>query len=285
MCRFLYYQGETIHLSHVITEPGHSLIHQSFSALEREEPLNGDGFGLAWYVPEFERPALFRSVSPAWSNQNLLEIARVTRSSRILAHVRAATQGIPVSERNCHPFRFERFAFMHNGDIGGFRSIRRQLLNQLSDEAFGSINGSTDSEHFFALVRDELVSGPGGRLEGADRLAAAVEGALAKVLGMLDRTGVAEHTYMNAVLTDGEHTIVTRFTTDEPDEADSLYWSTGRCYTCELAPHDELDAHHGPSVVVSSEPLTADEGWSAVPVGSLLAIDPGGRVEVRPIRP
>ena len=52
MCRFTFYQGEPIRLSALVTEPEHSLINQSFDSREGEEPLNGDGFGVVWYVPE-----------------------------------------------------------------------------------------------------------------------------------------------------------------------------------------------------------------------------------------
>ena len=155
MCRFILYRGEPITLSSLVTEPANSLIHQSFHSHEREEPLNGDGFGIAWYVPEMsDEPALFSSVRPAWNNHNLRHLARVTRSPCILAHIRAATPGLPVTLLNCHPFLWGPFAFMHNGHVGGFRALRRRLLERLSDEAFSLIGGSTDSEHVFALFVD-----------------------------------------------------------------------------------------------------------------------------------
>ena len=126
MCRFVAYTGEPIAVADLVTRPVHSIIHQSFKAREREEPLNGDGFGVGWYVPSMsERPAIFRDVSPAWNNLNLLELARVTRSRTIFAHVRAATQGLGVMQSNCHPFGHGEFMFMHNGNIEGFRARRR----------------------------------------------------------------------------------------------------------------------------------------------------------------
>ena len=71
MCRFAAYIGPEIFVSSLVTEPKHSIIHQSYHAEERTEPLNGDGFGIGWYAPQFcNSPALFKEVSPAWSNQN-----------------------------------------------------------------------------------------------------------------------------------------------------------------------------------------------------------------------
>ena len=97
---------------------------------------------------------MFRSITPAWNNRNLQNLARVVASDCVLAHVRAATQSSGVNEANCHPFRWRRFLCMHNGDIGDFRAVRRTLLASVCDEAFGNVYGSTDSEHFFALFID-----------------------------------------------------------------------------------------------------------------------------------
>ncbi|MDH5608972.1 MAG: class II glutamine amidotransferase, partial [Cyclobacteriaceae bacterium] len=177
MCRFTFYQGRPIRIGSLITEPKHSLINQSYDALERDEPLNGDGFGLAWYNHQLsDEPALFKSVSPAWNNTNLLELSKLIESPCIMAHVRAATQGLGVMEVNCHPFKWGKYVFMHNGDIGGFSALRRPLLNSLSDEAFRHLRGSTDSEHFFCLLMDELIRLK--ELEPADRLASAMMGAI-----------------------------------------------------------------------------------------------------------
>ena len=69
-----------------------------------------------------------------------------------------------VSQSNCHPFRRGQFVFMHNGGIGGFSQIRRNLLSSFNDDVFRSIRGSTDSEHAFALFlsqfQQEDVVGP-----------------------------------------------------------------------------------------------------------------------------
>lgn len=90
MCRFVLYLGSEITLDVLTTRPTNSIIHQSFHSHLREEPLNGDGFGIAWYVPDVSpEPAQFRSIQPAWNNVNLLHLARVCRSSVVLAHVRA----------------------------------------------------------------------------------------------------------------------------------------------------------------------------------------------------
>lgn len=285
MCRFTFYKGKPLLLAALVTEPEHSLIHQSAHARERDEPLNGDGFGVAWYSEGHDEPALFRSVTPAWSNQNLRELARVTASHCVLAHVRAATQGLQVGEPNCHPFRRGPLAFMHNGDIGGFAAIRRPLLAGLSDAAFAGIRGSTDSEHFFALLCDELA--PAGTTPGSAAMAAALRRALARILDLGARHAPGEYVYLNAVLTDGEAAIACRFTTDVPENADTLYANRGRRYVCENGIGRMLDPGeaNGSAVLVSSEPLSGDAGWEAIPVNHLLRLEPNLSLAIEPVSP
>jgi len=82
---------------------------------------------------------------------NLRHLARVVRGPAILAHVRAASADTGVSEANCHPFVSGPLAFMHNGAVPEFSRLKRGLQQRLSNQAFSTIGGSTDSEHLFAL--------------------------------------------------------------------------------------------------------------------------------------
>jgi len=41
--------------------------------------------------------------------------------------------------------------FMHNGQVSGFKKIKRQLIQYLHEDLFGSLQGTTDSEHSFML--------------------------------------------------------------------------------------------------------------------------------------
>lgn len=282
MCRFVFYLGTPIALGSLLTEPANSLIHQSFHSHERDEPLNGDGFGVAWYVPGFEEPARFRSVTPAWSNQNLRDLARVTTSGCVLAHVRAATQILQVSEANCHPFRRGRYAFMHNGDLGGFQAIRRPLLAELSDQSFAGILGTTDSEHFFGLLGDEL-DRLGDPREAA-AMAVAFRRAVERVLELRAGHAPGEHLYLNAVVSDGRAAVACRFTTDQPGEADSLYRHCGRRYTCDEGVCRMVHAPgHGEAAIVSSEPLSGDEGWEPVPVNHFVLLEGSEVTAVEPV--
>ena len=284
MCRFTFYQGKPISIGSLITEPKHSLINQSMMSKERDEPLNGDGFGLAWYTKHLmDNPAMFKSISPAWSNQNLYELGRVIETTCLMAHVRAATQGLSVSESNCHPFKWRQYAFMHNGDIGGFSMIKRKLVNELSDLAFDQIKGSTDSEHFFGILIDQLIRLE--HLEAWDRLPSAMMAAIKKVMDLVKNESPQECSYMNMVLTDGHLAVAVRFTTDDPSYADSLYYNLGKKYICEEGVCYMVDpGFHEKSVIISSEPLSKDPGWEQVPVNSMILIDEGkirDKMEIR----
>ncbi|RDI42603.1 class II glutamine amidotransferase [Aquicella lusitana] len=151
MCRFIAYIGNPLVLDEVLFKPDHSLIKQSTHALEMKEPLNGDGFGLGWYAQDIDfTPGVFKSIQPAWNDLNLKHLAAKLRSNCFFAHVRSATRGY-VSQFNCHPFNYDQYLFMHNGDIGGFEKIKRFLRRKLSDDIYNWVQGQTDSEHLFAL--------------------------------------------------------------------------------------------------------------------------------------
>lgn len=275
MCRFTFYTGKPIRISSLVTEPNHSLINQSFQAKEREEPLNGDGFGLAWYSEEnSDEPALFKSITPAWSNRNLFELARVIETGCVMAHVRAATQGFHVSENNCHPFKSGRFAFMHNGDIGGFANIRKTIIEGLSEKAFRHVHGSTDSEHFFGMFLDEVwkKTDPHSVLAMAE----AMKQVITNITNLVSARCPGEYCYLNMVVTDGDHAVVVRSTTDPDLAADSLYMNYGKKYICEEGVCRMIDPGEADqSILVSSEPLSNDPGWEQLKVNQMVLIKNG----------
>jgi predicted glutamine amidotransferase len=278
------YLGTEISISSLVTEPTHSIIHQSYNSKEGEEPLNGDGFGLAWYAPDMpDEPALFKDVTPAWNNMNLLSLARVTKSGCILAHVRAATLGLPVIQLNCHPFTKGALSFMHNGKIGGFMDIRRRILERLSDEAFNSIEGSTDSEYVFALFTDHY-SACDPALAPHEALARAMNATINEVDSIVAEAGIDIPSYMNLAVTDGASAVVSRYVSGGPKRANTLYVHTGSSFTCTDGHYRMAEPDKGTNaVVVASEPLGANSEWTDVPENSIVVINSDLMVEMRPI--
>ena len=281
MCRFTFYMGSSIRLSSLLLDPDHSLIRQSSHSHERAEPLNGDGFGVGWYAPEYTRePAVFRSVTPAWNNRNLHNLARVVASPCIMAHVRAATRSSGVNEANCHPFRFRQYLCMHNGDIGNFQLIRRRLLDSVSDDGFHNVFGSTDSEHLFAVIIDELLKHPvqvGGAETDASILARSLDNAIKRVIELVQSCNEVEHSYLNIALTDGDNAVISRYSDDPDSPPETLYYFVGDLY--EPNPAENRNDFE---VVVSSEKLTGDSQWQAVPPNHMIVISRGSIPEIRP---
>lgn len=276
MCRFTLYLGPEIRLSSLLIDPSHSLIRQSTHSREREEPLNGDGFGVGWYARSHTpEPAVFRSITPAWNNRNLQNLVRVVSSDCILAHVRAATQSSGVNEANCHPFRYGRYLCMHNGDIGGFRAVRRRLLDSICDEAFGNVFGSTDSEHFFALIIDELLKAAPGP-EPARNLGTALNNAIVRTTRLVAEYGGNEPSFLNVAITDGDHAAVSRYSDHPSVRPESLYYFTGSLYPV------EADSTGGAEIAISSERLTEDAGWQEVPPNHMVITSRGGVPVVEP---
>ncbi len=285
MCRFLLYLGAPVTVSDLITEPANSLIHQSFNSEEREEPLNGDGFGLAWYGNDLNQEAgLFRSISPAWSNRNLHHLARSTKSHCVMAHVRAASVGASVTELDCHPFCVGRHTFMHNGELGGFRPLRRALTNQLSDQRFAAVEGNTDSEYLFAYFLDRFDE-LAGLDDALERMRQALSVTIFELTEFVAAYGNKEHSYLNMAVCDGQNAVISRLTTHQERFAESLHLHTGKVYHCEGGTCRMLDV--GPkkgAVIVSSEKLSEDPGWQTVPVNHLVSVGSDRLVTITPLR-
>ena len=202
MCRFLCYKGPEILLADLLYRPQHSLILQSH-AKERTEPLNGDGFGIGWYASQISStPCVFASLTPAWSNHNLRQLSEHVKSSCFFAHVRAASPGMRVSEVNCHPFQYGRLLWMHNGGIRDFWRIKRRLRASLPDQLYNMIEGTTDSEHAFAVFLHLL--GDTDRISGAREMGQALVNTIERLERWTAETGLSGPSYYNFAVTDGQ---------------------------------------------------------------------------------
>ncbi|HNO78143.1 MAG TPA: class II glutamine amidotransferase [Phycisphaerae bacterium] len=264
--------GPEITLDVLTTRPSNSIIHQSYHSRLRTEPLNGDGFGIAWYVPDVSpEPAKFRSIQPAWNNLNLLQLARVCRSSTVLAHVRAATRGTDVSEANCHPFTAGRLAFMHNGSVVDFPKLRRRIFERLSDESCSLVQGNTDSELLFALFCDHFT-----RQQGDDGTEAMAHAMIATIGEVARLTGGADEvcgSFLNMAVTDGACAIVSRYATGGSENL-SLYTCAGARFVCENGVCSMIRCNGRPSsIIVASEPLNDEPEWKPVPPNHLVVVD------------
>ena len=257
MCRWAAYRGLPIYLEDLVASPAHSLIEQSQCATKAKTATNGDGFGVAWYGARPE-PGLYRDILPAWSDRNLRSLTHQISAPLFLAHVRASTAG-GTSRENCHPFVHGRWSFMHNGQIGDYRLLRRPLENRLADRLYLSRHGSTDSELLFLLAVE---------LGLADDPIGAMERAVCAVMDVAGTNGMAPHLRLTAAFSDGERLFAVRFATDA--HAPTLYAS----------PREASGGH-----CLVSEPFSDDAArWTEIPPGSAVRID-GDGLAVMPFMP
>lgn len=277
----MLYRGEIpLLLSDLLIRSQHSLIKQSYQSRERTEPLNGDGFGIGWYDPEFSRhPCIYKGIRPAWADSNLRRLSHFVRSRCLFAHVRAATVGFPVSELNCHPFRYRHLMWMHNGHIEEFRKIKRKLQESLRDECFHMMKGSTDSEHLFALVLNHLDLSQDEF--SAQELQGAVHSALAQVAQWTAEAGIEGTCVYNTALTDGRSIVATRQATGKTPKAESLYYAIGKSYEPRRRGDQLIPPQGRPeALLIASEPLTESAWeWIEVPVGHSLTMSKNFQLE------
>jgi glutamine amidotransferase len=265
------YLGKTIPLELLLFQVKHNLIDQSMSARSAETPTNGDGFGVGWYGDR-DTPGLFRSIRPAWNDFNLRDLAANIRSPLFLAHVRATSQAT-VQETNCHPFRFGRWLFVHNGEITAIEKLRRDLLIDVDPGLFPFVLGSTDSElMFFLALTFGLQSDP---LE-----------ALARMVGRIEdagrRHGIEQAMWMTVGVSDGQSLWAVRYASD--GDAPTLYHSRDADEIARV--HPEVAERIGPAAhVIVSEPLGAiAELWTSVPQSTAVVVR-GAEIEHRPFAP
>ncbi|KAJ1919834.1 glutamine amidotransferase subunit [Mycoemilia scoparia] len=278
MCRMLVFKGESpILLADLLTRPAHSIIMQSVNCkllLDWRRNTNGDGFGIGWYDEPQESGCIFTSTLPAWGNLNLQRLAEKIKSKQIFAHVRATTGGTATSESNCHPWQFGNLMWMHNGMIGGFPKIKRKIQASLKEEIYLSIQGTTDSEHAFAVFLNQL-DDPMKKSFTYTELKDAMLKTIALLNQWLEEEGIEDLSLLNFALTDGENIVCTRYVNRSDREGTSLFFSSGSKFQSEEnGQYRMIKANKREDVVVvASEPLTYERtDWLVVPTNTVLVI-------------
>lgn len=277
MCRFVAYLGKPIYADELIMKPQNSLMKQSYHALEAEMTVNGDGFGLGWYNhARRDEPALYRSIRPAWNDENLSYNAPMIYTNCLLAHIRAATQG-GVSIQNSHPFQYKQYLMMQNGGILDFNKIKRKMINLLDEDVFNWIDGQTDTQYTFALfiTLAERRRKDRGKLN-FDELHDCLNETFAIIEDLKKEVGADTPSLFNLVLTDGKAMMATRYSTQPEVETRSLHLAmNAQCYICEegnLTLRDKGQENKG--VLISSEVLTdKKELWTTVPENHFIMVE------------
>lgn len=124
---------------------------EPFRALAAE---HRDGWGIAAHAAGAAGPVVRRGVERAHECAGFAAAVAATRTDAALLHLRLASAGSAVVERNTHPFAGDGLALAHNGYFGP-----RSAVDALLADGGAGCLGETDSERLFALVRDRLRAG------------------------------------------------------------------------------------------------------------------------------
>jgi glutamine amidotransferase len=193
MCRHLAYVGPPVSLKSLLIDPPYGLYRQAWAPrMQRHGTVNADGFGIGWYASGDPVPARYRRAVPIWGDPSLPDLARVTRSSAVLAAVRDATVGTALGEAAAAPFASGSWLFSHNGLLAGWPASAAGLARV---EPLLALEAMTDSAFLWALVVDRLRSGT------------APDVALAATIEAVEAAGGTGR--FNFLLTDGRSIVAT----------------------------------------------------------------------------
>ncbi|MER6015250.1 ergothioneine biosynthesis protein EgtC [Streptomyces bluensis] len=234
MCRHLAFLGPEEPLGGLLVDPPHSLYRQSWAPRrQRYGTVNADGFGVGWYAQGDPVPGRYRRAGPIWGDQNFADLARVVRTTGLLAAVRDATLPGADAEAAAAPFASGTWLFSHNGAVAGWPHSLASLVPSLPPAELLSLEARSDSAFVWALVLNRLRGGTGEGQALADTV--------------LEVARAAPGSRLSLLLTNGETIAATAW-------GDTLWYRS----------------EPGRRTVVASEPYDDDPQWQEVPDRTLL---------------
>ena len=209
---------------------------------------------------EYPTLYLYRNILPIWNDANLPPLARYIQTGCFLGYVRSATSNLSVDMINCQPFSHQKLTFIHNGFIDDFRStLYRPIRDRLSDFAYQRIEGTTDSEHIFALVVNELEA------DDSMTLAQALNKTILNLAELAESNGIEFSA--NIVLSNGKELAACRYANRK--QSPSLYYIKD-------------NSRYSNAVIVASEPLFAGD-WISCAEASLIGVGENLEISVSSI--
>ena len=180
-----------------------------------------------------------------------------------------------MQQTNCHPFRHDRWLFMHNGYINEFATIKRDVVLAIDPSLYPQIQGQADTEFLFYLA---LTFGL------MDDPPSAVQQAIGFVEEIADRHGVPHPFQGTIATTDGESTWAFRYSSEKKSR--SLFYTTDVPTLRELYPErQDLQGFSDDARLIVSEPLGDVAGiWNEVPESTYGIVSPD-HAEMRPFKP
>jgi predicted glutamine amidotransferase len=256
-------------------------------SLEVQSRRNADGSGIGFFDPS-GTPVLDKQPEAAFQDQEFTREAKQARSPVFVAHVRWASVG-GRTVQNTHPFAMQGRIMAHNGGLGDVARLAEQLGSYRD-----LVLGETDSEHYFALITQQI-DAHGGDV-GAGIAAAA--GWIAATLPVSSlNTVIAAPGELWALRYPAQHAlhIIERPAgASIPAAAASVgrdVAAGGAAAAPGLHVRSATSSVHAPalqelpSVVVASEELDGERGWRMLASGELVHVRPDLTVESAVVLP
>jgi len=256
-------------------------------SLEVQSRRNADGSGIGFFDPA-GTPVLDKQPEAAFQDEEFTREAKQARSPVFVAHVRWASVG-GRTVQNTHPFAMQGRVMAHNGGLGDVGRLAEQLgrYRQL-------VLGETDSEHYFALIIQQIDAHDGDVGAG---IAAAAGWIAARLPVSSLNTVVAAPGELWALRYPGQHAL---HIIERPagasmpaagGEATGGTAASGAAAPAGLHVRSATSSVHAPalqelpSVVVASEELDGERGWRMLASGELVHVRPDLTVESAVVLP
>jgi len=266
-------------------------------SLEVQSRRNADGSGIGFFDPA-GMPVLDKQPEAAFQDEEFTREAKQARSPVFVAHVRWASVGGRTLQ-NTHPFTMQGRIMAHNGGLGDVGRLAEQLGGYRE-----LVLGETDSEHYFALITQQIDAHGGDVGAG---IAAAAGWIAARLPVSSLNTVVAAPGELWALRYPAQHAL---HIIERPAGASSPATTagggaeTGRAAGSGSAAADRGSAAAAgmhvrsatssvhapalqdlPSVLVASEALDGEGGWRMLAPGELVHVRPDLTVESAVVLP
>jgi len=241
MCRLLGIYGRTDIWREIAVAFGRQAQYGNIPPEETQDPGHQDGWGIA--MANSDHTAMIpviRQLGAAHAAPGYREVIYATPDMPgvLLCHLRKASDIIPITLANAHPFVHNGWAIIHNGTAFDAHTLPR-------DPDLVTTSDGSDSEHYFHYLLSRIGGRPPGR-------------GVAKAIGEAVAAINVEYSALNCILSNGREMYALRHYRQWED-----YYTL---YTCALPG----------SLVVSSQPVDLPqiraERWEPVSAGRLLRI-------------